>query len=234
MHPSALKNADIFYKVYATSTELRTVVDIGAQNVNGSIKDVTPAHLKYIGVDFVKANGVDVVLTDPYTLPFDSESVDIVMCNSCLEHSEMFWVLYLEVLRILRPHGLFYINVPSNGHYHRWPVDCWRFYPDSGQALVNWAKRNGLAPVLLESFVSDKYKGIWNDYVAVFLKDESRISSYKNRMADQIHSFTNGTVVGQTKILRFRATPEDQYSLLTAIKCRYWMWRDRRAARKRS
>ena len=234
MHPSALEIAALFYKTYAGSTALRTVVDIGAQNVNGSIKDVTPSHLQYIGVDFVRAAGVDVVLTDPYTLPFENDSVDIVMCNSCLEHSEMFWVLYLEVLRILRPSGLFYINVPSNGHYHRWPVDCWRFYPDSGRALVNWAKRNGLAPALLESFVSDKYKGIWNDYVAVFLKDEAEMSAYPNRMVHQIDSFTNGTVDAKAEILRFRATPEDQYSLLTAIKCRYWMWRDRRAARRRN
>ena len=26
----------------------------------------------------------------------------------------------------------------SNGDYHSWPVDCWRFYPDSGIALINW------------------------------------------------------------------------------------------------
>ena len=64
----------------------------------------------------------------------------------------MFWVSYLEILRILKPVGLFYLNAPSDGAVHKYPVDCWRFYPDSGQALVTWSKRNGFNNVLLECY----------------------------------------------------------------------------------
>ena len=120
----------------------------------------------------MEGKGVDVVLDDPHTLPFAAESVDIVVSNSCLEHSEMFWLSFLEMLRVLRPTGLLYLNVPSNGDFHRYRVDCWRFYPDSGVAMVSWARRNGLRPALLESFISDQYMGLWNDFVAVFGKDE--------------------------------------------------------------
>lgn len=232
MHTSALINAKRFFDTYVTNTEPLTVVDIGAQDVNGSIKDVTPPHLRYIGVDFVKAKGVDVLLIDPYTLPFENESVDIVVCSSCFEHSEMFWLLYLEILRILRPKGLFYLNVPSNGHFHRYPVDCWRFYPDSGQALVNWAKRNSLNPLLLESFVSDKIKGVWNDYIAVHLKDESMASIHKSRITEGINGFTNARINGTSEITNFRGAPEDQRNFLTSIQCRFWLWRERRAARQ--
>jgi SAM-dependent methyltransferase len=210
MHPSALNNGKLFFETYASSLQGATVVDIGAQNVNGSLSDVMPPHLRYVGVDFVKAKGVDVVLTDPYKLPFDDASIDIVVTSSCLEHSEMFWVMFLEILRVLRPNGLLYMNVPSNGDFHRYPVDCWRFYPDSGNALVTWARRNGLRPQLLESFVSEQCIDLWNDYVAVFVKDEAFASSYPQRMVSTKTDFTNGMVAGNPDILKPRPETEDQ------------------------
>ena len=233
MHPSALQNAKYFFEYYTDASHPATVVDIGAQDVNGSLRDVAPSHLNYIGVDFVRAKGVDIVLTDPYTLPFESESVDIIVSSSCFEHSEMFWVLFLEILRVLRPSGLFYMNAPSNGLFHRYPVDCWRFYPDSGQALVNWAKRNGLKPVCLESYVIDKMEDVWNDYVAVFAKDESLAGVHKNRIINNIDSYTNGSILGRDKLLRERAVPQDQSGLMNAIKRRYWFWKQRKLARLR-
>jgi SAM-dependent methyltransferase len=212
MHPSALNNGKLFFDTYAASLNGATVVDIGAQNVNGSLSDVMPAHLRYVGVDFVKAKGVDVVLDDPYQLPFDDESVDIVVTSSCLEHSEMFWLMFLEILRVLRPNGLLYMNVPSNGDFHRYPVDCWRFYPDSGNALVTWAQRNGLRPRLLESFVSEQRIDLWNDYVAVFVKDERFATSYPGRMVNRKPDFTNGMIAGSPQILNPRPQTQDQSS----------------------
>jgi len=103
------------------------VIDIGAQNVNGSLKDVCPKPLEIRGRGLRRAPGVDVVLKDPYTLPFKQASIDVAVSNSCFEHSEMFWLLFLEILRVLKPDGLFYLNAPSNGKFHRFPVDCWRF-----------------------------------------------------------------------------------------------------------
>ena len=29
--------------------------------------------------------------------------------------------------------------MPSSGHEHRYPVDCWRYYPDGVTALARWA-----------------------------------------------------------------------------------------------
>ncbi len=234
MHPSALKNGKLFFETYASSLAGATIIDIGAQNVNGSIKDVMPPHLNYIGVDFVQGKGVDVILDDPYKLPFDDASIDIVVSNSCLEHSEMFWLAFLEMLRVLRPNGLLYLNVPSNGDFHRYPVDCWRFYPDSGQALVTWARRNGLRPQLLESFVSAQYMGLWNDYIAVFVKDEQCAASHTARMVNAKADFTNGMVAGSPEVLKPQQRTEDQSNLVFRVK--RWRWRRYRkaAARGRS
>lgn len=210
MHLSALNNARVFFETYGSKMGDGTVIDIGAQDVNGSLKSVTPGHLRYVGVDFIEARGVDVVLDDPYELPFETESIDIVVTSSCLEHSEMFWITFLEILRVLKPHGLLYMNVPSNGSYHRYPVDCWRFYPDSGRALVTWAQRNGYRPQLLESFVRAQHVDAWNDCVSVLVKDEAAAARYRDRIVDRITDFTNGTVAGSDEILRFKSETEDQ------------------------
>jgi SAM-dependent methyltransferase len=231
MHPSAMKNGKLFFDTYAAPLAGGTVIDIGAQDVNGSLRDVMPAQLKYVGVDFVQGKGVDVILDDPYRLPFEDASVDIVVSNSCLEHSEMFWLIYLEMLRVLRPSGLLYLNVPSNGDFHRYPVDCWRFYPDSGRALVTWARRNGLRPQLLESFVSAQYMEQWSDFIAVFVKDEMCAKDYARRMLEVKEDFTNGLRAGSDEVLHERARSEDQSNLCYDLKRRSWR-RHRKAQRE--
>ena len=187
-----MKNGNSFFTCYSKSFDKdnTVVVEIGSQDVNGSLKDVCPKNFKYIGVDFIKAKNVDVVLNDPYQLPFDDSSVDIVVSSSCFEHSEMFWLVYLEILRILKPSGLFYLDTPSRGSYHRYPVDCWRFYPDSSLALTNWGKRSGYNNVMLESYT--QAKGRWGDCVTVFLKDAKYIHSFQNRILESKKDYING------------------------------------------
>jgi len=187
MHPSCITNCKLFFDAYSDSfdtTQKVKVIEIGSQDVNGSLRVLAPPAFGYVGVDFIAAKGVDVVLKDPYVLPFEDDSADIMLTNSCLEHSEMFWLVFLEMMRVLKPSGLLYMNVPSNGSFHRYPVDCWRFYPDTGGALVTWARRNNINAVLLESYVSLQQDAEWNDFVGVFLKDESYLTQFPKRIVD--------------------------------------------------
>lgn len=191
MHDTAMIFGERFFKTYVGERAAR-IADIGAQDVNGSLRSVAPADADYIGVDFVAGKGVDIVLDDPYQLPFEKESLDVVVSSSCFEHSEFFWLLFLEVLRVLKPDGLFYLNAPSNGVFHRYPTDCWRFYPDSGVALAKWGKRNGFEPAVLESFTGWQRQDVWNDFVCVFVKDEVFAHNYPRRITDRISNYTNG------------------------------------------
>jgi SAM-dependent methyltransferase len=209
MHPTAMDNGQLFFDCYLDEGAGKTVVDIGSQNVNGSLKKLVPRGSRYIGIDFVAGPGVDLVLDDPYLLPFESASVDVVVSSSCFEHVEFFWLMFNEILRVLKPDGLFYLNAPSNGEFHRYPVDCWRFYPDSGQALVNWGRRSGYNPLLLESYTSAQRLDIWNDSVAVFLKDATQLARHPHRILDQPGNYTNGRVYGQTELLHPQAATED-------------------------
>lgn len=218
MHLTALSNADFFFKTYLKPDRAGVrVVEIGSQDVNGSLRSVCPSGMEYIGVDFIAGKGVDIVLADPYQLPFDDNTVDFCVSSSVFEHAEMFWVLFIEILRILKPDGLFYLNAPANGQFHRFPVDCWRFYPDSGTALVNWAKRCNVNAALLESYISLQQTDVWNDFVAVFLKDEAHIDRYPDRIIDTNKDFYNGLVHGSGEFLQPQEETEDYLKCQASI-----------------
>lgn len=217
MHPTAMENCKEFFACYGPSIRSETpirVLDVGSQDENGTLRTACPPSFEYVGIDCVAGKGVDIVLEDPYVLPLPAASADVVLSSSCFEHSGMFWVLFLEILRVLKPNGLFYLNVPSNGDFHRWPVDCWRFYPDSGRALVTWAKRNAFNAALLESYTGTQIGDQWNDFVAVFLKDGRMASQFTNRIVSTKAAFTNGLVLNSDEFLKYSAVPEDRRKML--------------------
>ena len=121
-------------------TPLR-IIDIGSCDVNGSYRPLfdDPAW-SYTGVDMAAGRNVDVVLTSTYELPFDSDSVDVIVSGQTFEHVEFFWLTWLEMVRIVRPGGHIILIAPSRGEEHQYPVDCWRFYPDGFRALAKYAK----------------------------------------------------------------------------------------------
>ena len=63
------------------------------------------------------------------------------------EHVSQPWAAILEVARVLAPGGLCCIIAPSSGPEHRYPVDCWRFYPDGFVALAALAELEVLQAV---------------------------------------------------------------------------------------
>jgi len=209
MHDSAMAYGKLFFDTYVRNRNVKEIVDIGALDVNGSLRSAAPADCSYTGVDFVDGRGVDVIIKDPYNLPFPERSFDACVCSSCFEHSEFFWLLFNDILRILRPHGVLYINVPSNGPFHRYPVDCWRFYPDSGIALQNWGRRVGYNVVLLESFVGAQQPSEWNDCVQVFVKDGACANIYQDRIQSHCNDVQNSYVLGSSQLTNYREEPDD-------------------------
>ncbi|MBU1234769.1 MAG: class I SAM-dependent methyltransferase [Proteobacteria bacterium] len=195
MHQSAMQNCSLFFDTYIKNSDSITVLDIGAQDINGSLKELVPHQVKYIGVDVAEGKNVDIVLDDPYKLPFEDGSIDAIVSSSCFEHSEMFWLLFLEIMRILKKDGLFYLNAPSIFVFHRFPVDCYRFFPDSGNALVKWGQRNGYDCILLEHYnTPSKHAqiGELEDYVGIFLKDKTTLNQHPKRILHKLKTFRYG------------------------------------------
>lgn len=225
MHPSALSLGKNFFDTYFNDDS--KIVEIGSQDVNGSLRELLPVNVKYTGVDFVAGKNVDVVLEEPYKLPFENESADIVVCSSCLEHSDFFWVTFMEMLRILKPSGVCYINVPSNGYVHRYPVDSWRFYPDAGVSLAKWANVNGVNTSVLESFIAHRFldKGkyledslIWNDFVAVLIKDASFAYRYKSRICRKIPGSISNLIIDDQIVPRYKRYKPQDLSYIERLK----------------
>jgi hypothetical protein len=78
MYETALQNAKLFFDSYGKhfkSSKKPKVVDIGSLALNGSIKDVCLCYFQYIGIDFIQAKNVDIVLTDSYKPPFEDKSI---------------------------------------------------------------------------------------------------------------------------------------------------------------
>jgi len=184
MHDSALDSFLEFKKTYLDIKNDRTlnVLEIGS-GYSSDIKQAINNEFNYPGVDIAEGKNVDVVLKDPYKLPFDSDSIDSVISISTFEHTEFFWLTYLEILRVLKPDGLFFLNAPSNSKFHRHSSDNWRFYPDSSIALEKWGKKNNYNPKVLEHYTNyEKGRDIWNDYVAVTIKDKNFTDKYPERI----------------------------------------------------
>ena len=167
MHKSAMENGVRFFVKYPVNG---IIVDVGAQDVNGSLRSVAPLYCKYIGVDCTDGKGVDLLMPDPYAIPLANEFADAVVSTSCFEHVEFFWLLFLEMIRVVKVGGYIYIDAPSAGPFHAHPVDCWRFYPQAGLALQKWAERQGYSVKLVETYTLDT--GEWNDWVAIFQKEK--------------------------------------------------------------
>jgi len=201
MHPSSEYLVKTFLDNYLNPENTYKVIEVGC-GVDTFIRSNMPANAIYTGLDISPEAGADILMTDPYTIPLEDNSVDVVISSSCFANIEMFWVLFKEMVRVLKPTGLIYTNTPSAGQWTRLPVDCWRFYPDAGNALANYAKREGSANcALVESFLCH-YDEHWHDFVSVHIKDSENISQYPTRIFDVINqeAITNAFVYGNENI----------------------------------
>lgn len=210
MHDTALAFAEKFFALYGRGAH--SALDIGSMNVNGSLRVACPSHVRYVGVDLAPGPGVDVVVEDTGRLPLLGGEYDLVLSSSCLEHDPFFWQTFVEMARVLAPGGHIYLNVPSNGHYHRHPLDCWRFYPDAGVALERWCARQGHPVTLVESFVASRRDSEWNDCIAVFRKGPPA-EPQRQYLHTDISNVTNVHVEGRSGVGAFRAHTEDQVLL---------------------
>jgi SAM-dependent methyltransferase len=209
MHDTALEIGRRFFETYGGATS--TIVELGACNVNGTLRDVTPSGACYIGLDIVPGPGVDVVIKPNFALPVVSDSVDIVVSSSTFEHDSFFWQTFVEMARITKPGGIIYVNAPSNGWYHRYPVDNWRFYPDCGKVLVNWAAACGQELTLVESFIAERMRDVWNDFVAVFMKTAMINNAPAIKFISDSVRCTNVWRLGETGVRFEREASEDLF-----------------------
>lgn len=176
MHESAFDKFSVFVTEYLmplAGTPL-SVLDVGSRVIGdagegGHRSTIVRQGWSYCGLDIEPGASVDLVVTDGYDwAEIADDAHDVVLCSQVLEHARYPWRLVEEIARVLRPRGLAFLVAPSSGHVHRYPEDCFRYYPDGLPALLGAA---GLA--VIEAHVQHRpvYRSnIWLDAAAIAQK----------------------------------------------------------------
>jgi len=193
MHASSLQHMQSLADRYLTKGCSMSILDVGSFDVNGSYKPILHRRgARYVGLDLLAGPNVDVVLKSPYFFPLSSNGFDLVVSGQAFEHIEFFWLTWMEMVRVVKPNGLIFLIAPSKGPEHRYPQDCWRYYPDSYRAL----SKLGNCELLEVSTDWGQYYGaeinVWGDTVGVFRKKNSglmrQIATIGLRVASRYHA----------------------------------------------
>jgi SAM-dependent methyltransferase len=175
------------------------VLDVGSAAVtedSGTYRMLFEPNWHYVGLDVSDARNVDIVVEDPYSwAEVEDASFDVVVSGQSFEHIEWPWLTILEIARVLKVNGFAVIAAPSAGAVHRYPVDCWRFYPDAFPALARFAGLN-----VVECHTSRTYAypecADWGDVFAV-LQRPARDAADEIKLAErqQLVQTGSGSVV---------------------------------------
>ncbi len=179
MHSSSLANMRYFRERYLdnlTDSPL-TIYDLGSCDINGSYQPIfSEPGWSYRGIDMAPGKNVDIVLRNPYRWrEVKSGSADVMVSGQAFEHMEYFWIAMLEVYRVLKPGGFCCLIAPSGGPEHRYPVDCYRFFPDAFKALASFASLEELETFCTEN--TEQYTDgsrMWKDTVFIGRKPQCR------------------------------------------------------------
>lgn len=118
-------------EVKASEISGKEVLEVGAQDVNGSPREVLAAHAprKYIGVDFAAGKGVDLVLdVADLVMYFGLDRFGAVVSTEMLEHARDWRTAVSQMKAVLAPGGTLVVTTRSPGFaYHGYPHDFWRF-----------------------------------------------------------------------------------------------------------
>ena len=165
------------------------ILDLGSQDFNGSYRSLFEnPPWQYVGLDMAAGKNVDIVLRDPYHWrEVTSESADVIVSGQTFEHTEFFWLSIREIARALKVGGLLCLIAPSAGDEHRYPVDCWRVYPDGLRAAARYA---GLETI--EAWTQwenlpqyDNESNKWHDSVLVARKAPENLSTRWRRSVER-------------------------------------------------
>lgn len=138
MHQSSMSIMEtVLAKIHIQGTV--NVLDVGSKSWanHPTYRDILPSpEWKYLGMDVMPGENVDVVAEDPYAWPFEDEHFEVVISGQCIEHAEDLPAWFKELSRVLKPGGVACIIAPWSWSVHQCPKDYWRILPDGMEYLL--------------------------------------------------------------------------------------------------
>jgi hypothetical protein len=133
MHENSLQIMEAFRGKYLADMRGCTVLDVGSQCIRRQ-PTYRPLFVDYcyVGMDVVAGPNVDIVGYDTLSL------YDVVISGQVMEHVARPWEWLPSLTRYFRK--FICIVVPNTHQEHRYPIDCYRYFPDGMRALFEFAK----------------------------------------------------------------------------------------------
>jgi SAM-dependent methyltransferase len=227
MHTTSYNKMESFFRAYGDRFPKgpggkARVLEIGSKSYEGQQTHRTildDAKHEYVGLDLESGDNVDLVPALPFVWPeLADQSMQVCISGSTFEHNPFFWVTACEMARVLSPGGYVCVIAPGSGPVHRYPMDCWRFYPDSWAAVCALAglelveayyEPDSLAPRLTDW-------GAWRDSMMIArrpLEETGSFAGASERRAQVTAPFHAG--FGDFEAVPYRAGPAVQDYLKT-------------------
>ncbi len=138
-----------------------------ASNPTKSYRHLFPEGTLYTACDIMEHPSVQVVKPDPFTLPFDDQTFDLVLSGQMLEHCQNPFRAVAEMKRVLRIGCVIAIIVPSQGRRHD-ARDGWRFMDDAFEFIANEVGGFEMLEDFIDPHGTEEGRGKhWRDHVWV-------------------------------------------------------------------
>ncbi len=148
----------------------RLVLDIGSLDINGSNGYLFDNCL-YFGLDLFVGKNVDFV-SKGHELDLPDSSIDTIISTECFEHDQFYDLTIKNILRMLKPGGLFVFTCATTGRAEH---GTRRTSPDAApfiQELGEWG---------------DYYKNLDEDHIREILDVDATFKSYAFGVNEQSH-----------------------------------------------
>lgn len=175
MHPSSMNNMKKARSYMKNLSKDLVILDVGGRsldisNKNRSYNEIFKDIAKHFYIaDIHNGPGVTHVMQGPYLLPFEDNSIDLVVSGQTLEHIKNPFRSVAEMFRVLKPGGYIALIAPSAGPKHDNP-DCWRIMDDGFKAI---AEEVGITIVAdwIDKSAPDERSRKWQDHVFIGYKE---------------------------------------------------------------
>lgn len=205
------------------------VLEVGSLDINGSIRRHFDA-CDYVGIDVGPGPGVDLVVAGQhYAAPTDS--FDVVVSCECMEHNPAWRETTANMIRVLRPGGLFLLTCAAPGRPEHGTIRTETYSSPLTAALGqtyygNLHRRDFEAAGLLQQFGvrADWVNWRVHDYYLSAIKGSSgnaAWSSYTKSVTDWLAGFQpRRTAALKDAVLRLTGEPGVEFfgRLLARLK----------------